>query len=302
MKIHCLTASPPADLGRALAEFEKEFRYPLGPSDSFSISHGEDYTRFFRSMGEVHVFLAVIGEEIVGALATISRNVLLVDGSSIPAAYLCDVKIVKKHRGKMILGRLVLAARDHIMASGNKAAFSVVMDGSIPSDQYTGRLGIPQFEELGKLAILRFDTRTTLKPFLPLSDSTNEPYNRPSGGDARITSEITPHTLNVDGASGILLDTRRGKRLWKNDGTELASLHLTALHFTSVDGLFHLIQAAIRKSAELGYPGLFTSLPAAHPIIPLLLEASGGAASIAGASVFGTTLPKGDWMINTSEI
>ena len=301
MKIHCLTAPPPADLAGALAEFEKEFRYPLGPSDTFSISHGEDYTRFFRSMGEAHVFLAIIADEIAGALAAISRNVLLADGTSIPAVYLCDTKVVGKHRGKMVLGRLVMAARDQIMESGNKAAFSVVMDGSIPSDQHTGRLGIPQFDELGKLAILRYDTCAALKD-ISCSDLFIEPCHRPYGGVPDFTSEISPQILTVEGASGILLDTRRGKRLWKSDGTEMASLHLTSLHFTSAKGLFHLIQTAIAKSSELGHPGLFTALPAAHPMVLPLLDASCGTATLAGASVYGTALPMGDWMINTSEI
>ncbi len=301
MKIHCLTQTPPPELANALAAFEQEFRYPLGPADSFSISHGEDYTRFFRSMGEARVYLAELNGVIIGALASINRHVRMADGTSLPAVYLCDAKVVEKHRSKMVLGRLVMAARDQILASGNKAAFSVVMHGSIPTDQHTGRLGIPKFDELGKLAILRFDTRATLHD-ISLTDQCNELCHRPYGGDPDLTSEITSQTLSVDGASGILLDTRRGKRLWKNDGTELASLHLTALHFTSASALFHLIQTAIAKSSELGYPGLFTALPASHPMVHPLLDASGGTATLAGASVYGTALPEGHWMINTSEI
>lgn len=163
------------------------------------MSHGEDYTRFFRSMGDARVYVAEIANEIVGSLTVVGRHILLADGTSIPAAYLGDAKVVKKFRGRTVLARLSMAARDQILAAGYKAAFSVVMTGSTPSDRLTGRLGIPKFD-------------------------------------------------------------------------------------------------------ELGYPGLFTALPAGHPFVGFVLDASGGTASTAGASVYGTGLPSGEWMMNTSEI
>jgi hypothetical protein len=301
MRIHCITARPQPGLARELVGFEKEFRYPLGPADSFSISHGEDYTRFFRSMGDARIYLAEIAGEIVGSLAVVGRTVSLANGESIPAVYLGDAKVVAEFRGKTVLGRLAMAARESILAAGYQAAFSVVMTGSLPSDKYTGRLGIPKFEEVGRLAIIRFDTRRPLTDHLrnqPLTGS----FHRLQGGDPGVTSENPPCFLSVDGANGMLTDTRRGKQLWRSDGSEMLSAHLTNLRFTSADGIFRLIQSAVTKAAELGYPGLFTSLPADLPLIGSLYDASGGTAAIAGASVFGTGLPSGDWMINTSEI
>lgn len=302
MKVHCVTGPPPPDLAHALAEFEKEFRYPLGPSDSFSISHGEDYPRFFRGMGDAKIYLAEIAGEIVGSLAVVGRGVLLADATSIPAVYLGDAKVVEKFRGRMVLGRLAMAARDQILTAGYQAAFSVVMTGSIPSDQYTGRLGIPKFKELGKLAILRFDTRAPLKNFATHHELAIQSSHRPHGGNPATASEMPPHAMVVDGGSGILVDTRRGKRLWRADGSEMASTHLAELQFTSASGLFNLIQAAIEKSVELGYPGLFTALPADLSIVRQLVDASGGTATVAGASVYGHGLPVGDWWLNTSEI
>jgi len=302
MKLHCITGPPPPELARALVGFEKEFHYPLGPSASFSISHGEDYTRFFRSMGNTRIYLAEIGDEIVGSLAVVERVIDLSNGTSIPAAYICDAKVVAKFRGRTALGRLIMTAHEQISAAGFNAAFSVVMHGSIPSNKYTGRLGIPKFDELGKLAILRFDTRRPLEAFSQTQSLTMEPWQRPRDGDPVIASKILPHVVTVDGGSGVLIDTRRGKRLWRSDGSEMVSAHLTQMRFTSASGLFNLIQAAIKKSAALGYPGLFTALPAGHPIVDALLEAIGGTATIAGASVYGTGLPEGIWMMNTSEI
>ena len=60
MKIHCLSGPPDQKTGLALADFEKEFSYPLGPDRSFSISHGADYSLFFRCMGEARIYLAEI--------------------------------------------------------------------------------------------------------------------------------------------------------------------------------------------------------------------------------------------------
>ncbi|HTE89320.1 MAG TPA: hypothetical protein VK639_10220 [Terriglobales bacterium] len=51
MKVHELSSPPSPALARALAEFEAPFTYPLGPGKSFRISHGEDYTLFFRAQG-----------------------------------------------------------------------------------------------------------------------------------------------------------------------------------------------------------------------------------------------------------
>ncbi len=302
MKIHRITEGPTVEMARSLTRFEREFRYPLGQSESFSISHGDDYPRFFRSMGQASIYLAEISGDIVGSLAVVHRTILSADGSEIPAAYLADAKVAEKFRGGMVLGRLAVAARDGILASGRTAAFSVVMTGSAPSDRYTGRLGIPKFEELGRLAILRFDTSRTLTAIPHFHHQEIDSFHRPRVGDPGAASRIPPIALSVDGASGSLVDTRCGKRLWKSDGSEMMSPHLTELRFTSTSALFRLLNSALDRSRELGFPGLFISLPAGHPSVQCLLDASQGTVELAGASVYGTGLPDGGWMINTSEI
>lgn len=302
MRIHRITGPPSPDMALCLARFEREFRYPLGPSESFSISHGDDYPRFFCSMGQSSIYLAEIGDDIVGSLAVVHRTVVLADGTELPAAYLADAKVTKAFRGGMVLGRLAMAARDEILASGCTAAYSVVMTGSPPSDRYTGRLGIPKFEELGKLAILRFDTTEALEATSQCHDAGAEFYHRPLCGDPATASSFTPESLIVDGASGTLVDTRCGKRLWKSDGTEMIYAHLTELRFISDNSLFLLIESAMVRSRELEFPGMFTALPAGHRLIKKLKDASHGSMMMAEARVYGTDFPKGDWMINTSEI
>lgn len=300
MKIHRITGSPSPELAAALAEFEKEFSYPLGVIDSFTISHGEDYTRFFCGMGNADIYLAEAEGKILGTQAVVGRLISLADGTTIPAAYLCDTKIVSRMHGKMVLGRLVMAACRETMVAGYQSAFSVVMDGSIPSDQYTGRLDIPQFHALGRLAILRFDTGSDFPGFPSVSGAMA--FHRPEGGDGALCSEMKPLKLSVAGASGTVIDTRRGKRLHSSDGSEMVSAHLTDLSFTNAAGLTSLIRLANETAADLGYPGLFVAFP--ENLFPhaALCASVGKSASIASATVFGTGLPKGDWIINTSEI
>ena len=52
VSVRVFDADLPADVAHALAGFEAGFRYPLGEGATFCISHGEDYRRFFRAMGE----------------------------------------------------------------------------------------------------------------------------------------------------------------------------------------------------------------------------------------------------------
>ncbi len=300
MKIHRFNSPPSQDLARALAEFEKEFRYPLGPNDCFSISHAPDYSLFFRSMGEASIHLAESGGAIVGVQAVVRREVRLADGSRVPAAYFCDTKIVANRRGGIVLGKLALSASEETLGASYVAGFSVVMEGSITTDKYTGRLGIPHFVELGKIVILRFDTGGDFSGLPPISGALA--FHRPEGGDSALCSEMAPLELAVDGASGILTDTRRGKRLHRSDGSEMVSAHLTALRFSDSAGLSALIRLAMKSAAAAGFPGLFVALPANLFPPDSLSSALGRCATIANATVFGTGLPQGDWMVNTSEI
>jgi hypothetical protein len=298
MNIECMTAPPDRHQAVALAAFESEFRYPLGSTDSFSISHGDDYTRFFRSMGDAHIYLAKVGDEIVGSLVVVGRSVALANGNSIRAAYLCDVKVLKRLRGRTVLGRLALAARHYILSAGYQAAFSVVMSGSLPSDQVTGRLQIPPFTALGKLIILRLDTSQPI-PHIPIVSCPSRNHLRAHGGDAALSSNLTPQWIIVPGARGRLLDTRRGKRLWTTDGTEMISAHLSEIEFETSESLTTLLRAASDTAARDGYPALFLAIPAGV----LDLETSRVATTtVAEATVFGTGLPEGDWWVNTAEI
>ena len=302
MKIRCLSGPPDPETAAALAMFEKEFTYPLGPDRSFSISHGADYSLFFRSMGTAKIYLAEISGNIVGALVTVQRHAVLADGSTLPAIYLCDAKVASAHRGHTVLGRLIIKVREEIMATGYHAAYSVVMSGSIPTSALTGRLGIPTFQPIGELAILRFETPSEFRVF---ADSTHFACENPlrfQPGNAALTSEIPPRIIAVAGAQGLLLDTRCGKRLWQSDSDEIISAHLTGMIFESAQAFKELITAAGKQAGALGFPGLFLALAADHPALAMIFESAVIKPTVAHATVYGTGLPVGRWMVETSEI
>ena len=66
MNLHHLSGPPTPELARALATFEEQFTYPLGPDRWFRISHGDDYPRFFRAIGEAACFVAERDGRVVG--------------------------------------------------------------------------------------------------------------------------------------------------------------------------------------------------------------------------------------------
>src|SRR5437879_313968 len=68
MNLHALTTAPSNELAEALAHFEAQFSYPLGPGRSFRISHGNDYAHFFRALGEAVCFVAESEGVVIGTL------------------------------------------------------------------------------------------------------------------------------------------------------------------------------------------------------------------------------------------
>jgi hypothetical protein len=128
-------------LADALARFEAAFTYPLGPGWTFRISHGNDYPRFYRAMGDAVCFVAENHGEVVGVLAAAIRTLVWPTGDIRPAVYLGDMKVAPAARGGRVLLRLAEAAT--VWAGGRAdAGFAVVMGGTrVTPDRYTGRPG-----------------------------------------------------------------------------------------------------------------------------------------------------------------
>jgi hypothetical protein len=315
MTVHVLRTAPAPELAQALERFEEQFHYPLGPERFFRITHGKDYPRFFRAMGDGACFVAERESRILGVMGAALRRLALPGGEERPAVYLGDMKIDPAARGGRTLLRLVEAVRQWVGARA-EAAFAVVMDGtSATPTRYTGRLGIPLFSELGKIIVLRLPiSGTRIDPdadWLTTAERGAACYSRLSagryacpGGNPVARSEMEPVWLMEPGgrACGRLEDTRRAKRLITEDGAEMRSAHLSCFAYQDWAAGVQLLQAALRHAASRSFPALFVAIPA--PEAEAFCQALAGMEGVvAPATVFGTGLEPGPfWKVNTAEI
>lgn len=315
MNITRISGLPSPTMARALAEFEVPFTYPLGPGRFFRITHGEDYTLFFRTMGEEACFVAEQQGKVVGVLGTSVRRLWNPQGAECSVAYLGDLKISAGARGGLVLGRLARAAEECLRPRVS-AAYGVVMGGTTSSpDAYTGRAGIPAFQELGRLTVLRLSvehqTISNARSGLQASPETGAAFYRElSRGryasppvEASKRSQIRPVWLmNPDGsACGMLEDTRKAKRLIEGDGSEMVSGHLSYFAFKTAAAGAELLRAALGLLPSYGLPALFAAV--CETDSKALCGMLTGVHTLpAPATVFGTGLIPGLWNINSAEI
>jgi hypothetical protein len=315
MTLHRLDGPPPPELARALAEFEEQFTYPLGPGRWFRISHGADYPRFFRAIGDAAVFVAERGGHVLGTLGVALRRLWSPDGGERPVAYLGDLKVGPVARGGPVLWQLARAAVGWGEGRAD-AAFGVVMDGTAATpERYTGRLAIPAFRALASVVVLRIPTAEGHDPAddrLTAAAERGETCYREltagryasPGGDPAERSEVAPTWLvRPDGsACGRLEDTRRAKRLFADDGAEMRCAHLSAYAFADARAGAALVSAARRRAGRLGFPAMFVAVAAPEADALCAALAVPGVVR-APATVYGTGLAEGaQWSINTAEI
>lgn len=314
MNILALDAPPGAALAQALSRFESRFTYPLGESTAFRISHGEDYSRFYRAMGESRVVVAERDGEVIGSLGGAIRSVRTPARDSVRALYVGDLKIVPGLEAGLILVRL--AAALILWATPRvQAAYGVVMDGThkIPP-RYTGRFGIPAFGELAKVMVLRLACESGANAVkgngCAEADGcrTFEALTRgdfaPMSGSAAERSGIPPQWLRLESglACGMLEDTAKAKRLFEVGGDELRSAHLSCFAFARPDAGAQLLREAAARAAGLGFPALFCAVPADRAQ-QLLVALGSLACTLAPATVYGAGLASEcAWHLNTSEI
>jgi len=97
---------PAAETGpyvEGLRAIERATEYPIADgADAFTIDHGQDYTRFFTTLGsDARFVLALDGDRVVGGVAGIARNVRI-RGRMVPALYGADWKVAPDWRGKRV--------------------------------------------------------------------------------------------------------------------------------------------------------------------------------------------------------
>lgn len=252
----------------------------------------------------------------LGTMAVVIRALGLPDGSERSVAYLGDLKVaVPARRGRALLA-LGRAAEAWTLERAD-AAFGVVMDGTrINPGSYGGHAGIPKFRELGRVGVLRFSTEW-MNGAWALDRGVDEAevgeacyrelsggrYWSPGGAPGERSCMHPRWLVRRDGsACGCLEDTRRAKRLLVDDGSELVSAHLSGFAYRTPAAGATMIAAALRRSAELGYPGLFVSVPEAN-VDALARELPGVSVLTAPAVIHGIGLEAGSaWNINPTEI
>lgn len=302
--------SIPTALNEKMCEFEGSFRYPLGNSGTFSISHGDDYGRFFRAMGKSKIYLAYYEGQIVGSLAIVQRPLCL-NGHNVSSLYIGDLKI--KRKSGRVLYCLIKEAHDDNIKLRDVPQFGVMMKGTEkrPSD-YTGRMGLPKFKNMGEVAIIRAPVLNTdskikydqigISGALSLSEELRDTqYSFPIGRPG-IRSLNSPKGFCLQDKSSvcILEDTLTAKRLFDDKGDEIVSGHLSSFQYGSVREGVRLVKAVMSEAASNNYPALFFSVPYEDKDDFInLLEGS----SCAPAFVYGRNMERADrWQLNTSEI
>lgn len=309
-----LDEQPGAELAEALGEFEKRFRYPLGQGRSFWISHGSDYTRFFRAIGQARCFVARRGDEIAGVVSVARCPLRLTSGEVIDASFIADLKLAKPSDGWTLV-RLLREAVPWARVTNQTPGFSVVMGGTARNPtQYTGRLGIPAYEKLAEITILRIpsDLLPSTQPWQAITP--NEAAARhveltpghfaTQGGNHVLRSQVQPHGLLLTSgkACGILEDTRQCKRLFLDDGEELVSAHLSSFGFEDSEDAIQLLAVASAVCREHGIPAFFVSVPSVN-CNEILGKLRQDDLMIAPATVYGFGLaPDQRWSVNTAEV
>ncbi len=297
-----------------LSRFERGFTYPLG-NRRFRIEHGTHYGRFWRAMGPSLTLLAVWDGEVVGAVSAAERELRDPRGHGIRALYVGDLKLAPRARSGWALRALLseLMAWAHPRCD---AAFSVIMDGTAPApDRYTGRAGIPAFEPVGSVGIVKLEATTRagasnnwMRPPLAVralhERLTRGRYAVGMGHAPSLRSAAVPLGLvhPRETACGLLEDTVLAKRLLWEDRGEIRAAHLSCFAFSDARDARELLDAALRETVRRGFDSLFVAV-ADSDLGPLSGALSGLRFTTAGATIYGCGLQAGAaWNINTSEV
>lgn len=322
MTVHCFRSAPPANLQSALSQFEDQFDYPLGENDRFRIDHSQDYTRFFRAMGEAAIFVYEDQGRVKGVLSCSRRRIHGPKQQSTEAIYLCDLKVQDSPSKGRILLRLLKAVYKEF---GDQLShgYAVVMDGTavVPS-QYTGRLGLPAFEKIAEVGVYNItvpptsseiemvDEKTALQTDSSLSEVQDCFQLFCRGGfhsldsDSKLRSMIpaTPLLLKDKSACAFLEDTELAKRLLSLKHGSMCSGHLTQFAYRTAESGAILAREAVKKCQELKRPRLFFSMPKDMGAA-LVAKLSEFEIVEASATVFAHGFEKLiPWYVNTAEI
>lgn len=328
-----------------ISNFEAGFRYPLSATEHFSISHGADYSLFYRSMGKSLVLAAEQDELPIATVAATIRELQSPGGTIHRCAYIGDLKYRKSAGASRKLLSLLLELQDWCIQNAD-SALAVVMGGTqnLP-DSYSGRLGLRKMKRLGAMHIYRipiqplascrqFKEAELIASARAHSIIATSPQNffcfKPNqngASDSECTSLISPIWLgttapvsttdsdngessSVGCAAGCLQDTRKAKKLFREDGSEILNAHLTNFCFDSIDSAASIIESALESARNNNFEALFLSLDTERSQqLSAVLEKFGATKSeaiIYGVGVIAEEQfndhSNRNWCINSSEV
>ncbi len=273
-----LTANEVEEFSPMLRDFEQQFWYPLGNTAKFRMQHQGAYTDFFQAMGDACCFVALRDDQVLGVLSVAIRTLIDSERNQKKIAYVADVKVSRKLHGSSVLYRLARTAILWLQGEVS-GAYSVVMDGtSVTPNQYTGRVGVPQFSWFDRVRIFSFSTELDLPEFQSVDikpwsgkQSPSDPQGKATNlvwlnTDPTLRSNSNPVWLtdSASGACGLLEDTRRAKQLFDKSGLEMRYAHLTFSSYDQPKDLVKLLPTALSRARSLGYTDVFVTVVDEH--------------------------------------
>lgn len=328
-----------------ISNFEAGFRYPLSPTEHFSISHGADYSLFYRSMGKSLVLAAEQDELPIATVAATIRELHSPSGNIHRCAYIGDLKYRKSTGASRQLLNLLLELQTWCIQKAD-SALAVVMGGTqkLP-DSYSGRLGLREMKRLGTMHIYRIPIQSPAScgqfkeaeliasaraqsiidtsprnffSFKPIQNGDSEsectslisPIWLGTNAPVSITAAGSSESPSGGSAVGCLQDTRKAKRLFREDGSEILNAHLTNFYFDSIDSAASIIESALESARENDFEALFLSVDIERSQqLSAVLEKFGATKSeaiIYGAGVIAEEQfndhSNRNWCINSSEV
>ena len=303
--MNCTVLNEPFEWTRELSEFERNFQYPLGKNSFFRISHGDDYTRFFRALGKSTSLVSTNKQNSVCSSISIVRRNLYHATERIQAYYLADLKVLPKSAPSTLF-RLLSTGQKILPELKTSPLYCVVMQGTERTpDQYSGRLGLPQLTKLGEIAIFRMESTPPKEQVRVLSTKNKASAHRPcpqayyfESQGHEIRSKFLVQKFSLGSASCLLEDTLRAKNLFDQNDQEIISGHISSLRYQKPQDAIQLLSLISRNCPN--YPALFFSVPIQdHKAFAEALPKH----SLSFASIYGTQLKANQrWFINTAEI
>lgn len=316
MNIFPLDNPPDEALAAALCKFEQQFRYPLGDTTHFHISHGADYTAFYRSMGSQFSLFIAMEQQVCGVIAVVLRTLRRPDGKQQITAYVGDLKVAPQYQGSGLSAQLMRAAL-YWAKPRCDSGFAVVMEGtaitpdryskiySLPDFAVTNRqviVGLPVFpnQTLSQIEVDHADQNSVLKLYQYLCQNAYSlvAETRIQNSEMEEIPLISPRQT----ACGILKNTRLTKQLINTKHEPMAIEHLSYLAYQTPSAVLPLIHQASALAAKRGVDFLFFSLPRQHTH-ELLNSIRGLKPILAPATIYSHGLKHGSpWFINSAEV